>query len=385
MDKAAFTNPNGTFVESNEGYETFIPQTLPPEIEYDGYTLALAVEAHTKAGQLSGIGELLPNPDLLIRPYVRREAVLSSKIEGTQASMMDIFQFEAEGKTEPKEDAPTKRIREVVNYIHSLDTCLEHVTTEPISLEMIRNAHRILMNGVRGQERTPGKFRQVQNWIGKEGSKIEDAMYVPPPPEKLNEKLAEIEGFLQEPAPGIPVLIQCALVHYQFEAVHPFTDGNGRIGRLLIPLILAERNLLSKPLLYLSVYFERHRAAYYHHLLDVSQNGNWIGWIRFFLKGVIEQATDAVDNVRKLTRLRAAYEEKLRETKASGNETQLMTFLFASPVISIPGAARFLGVRYPAAKLAIEKLQEMGILEELGQRKRGKLFKANDVLNIVKG
>ncbi len=383
MDKAAFANPNGTFVENDDGYETFIPKALPPRIEYDRHTLTLAVEAHTKLGQLSGIGELLPNPDLLIRPYISREAVLSSKIEGTQASIMDIFQFEAEGKTEPKEDEQVKRIKEVVNYIHSLDTCLKQVATEPISLEMIRDAHRILMSNVRGQERTPGKFRQVQNWIGKEGSRIDDAIYVPPSPEKLNEKLSEIESFVQDPTAGIPVLIQCALIHYQFEAVHPFADGNGRIGRLLIPLILAERNLLSRPLLYLSAYFEKNRTMYYNHLLDVSQNSNWIAWIRFFLKGVIEQASNAVDSVRKLTRLRTAYEERLRKKKASGNEIQLMTFLFANPIISIPGAANFLGVMYPTAKLAITKLQEMGILEELGQSKRGKLFKANDILGVL--
>ena len=383
MDKAAFTNPNGVFIENNDGYETFIPKLLPPEIKYDSATITLAVEAHAKLGELSGIGELLPNPDLLIRPYIRREAVLSSKIEGTQASIMDIFRFEAEGKVEPGENGEAKRIREVVNYINSLADCLERVKTEAISLEMIKNAHSILMKNVRGQEKTPGQFRKVQNWIGPEGSKIEDARHVPPPPEKLDEKLSELEQFLQDPAPGIPVLIQCALIHYQFEVVHPFADGNGRIGRLLIPLILAERNLLGKPLLYLSVYFERNRTEYYHHLQSVSQNSTWTEWIRFFLRGVIEQASDAINNVRKLTDLRTEYETKLRESKASGNETQLMTFLFANPVISIPVVAKFLNARYPTAKLAIEKLQAIGILEEMGKRERGKLFKANAILKIL--
>ena len=204
-----------------------------------------------------------------------------------------------------------------------------------------------------------------------------------PSPEKLDEKLSELEQFLQDPAPGIPVLIQCALIHYQFEVVHPFADGNGRIGRLLIPLILAERNLLGKPLLYLSVYFERNRTEYYHHLQSVSQNSTWTEWIRFFLRGVIEQASDAINNVRKLTDLRTEYETKLRESKASGNETQLMTFLFANPVISIPVVAKFLNARYPTAKLAIEKLQAIGILEEMGKRERGKLFKANAILKIL--
>ena len=383
MDKAAFTNPSGIFAMNNDGNETFVPNALPPRIQYDKHTTTLAVEAHMKLGQLSGIGEILPNPDLLIRPYVKREAVLSSKIEGTQASMLDIFQFEAGKKTESKEDVQNKRINEVINYIQALNECLEKVTTESISLKMIRNAHHTLMDGVRSHERTPGKFRRVQNWIGVEYSRIKDATYVPPPPEKVDEKMHELESFLQKPDPEIPVLIQCALIHYQFEAVHPFADGNGRIGRLLIPLILAERSLLSRPLLYLSAYFEKNRRAYYKHLRDVSEKSNWTEWIRFFLRGVIEQATDAVDNVKKLIQLRDLYEEKLRKKKASGNETRLMTYLFACPIISIPSAAAFLNVRYPAAKLAIEKLQKKGILKEMGQRKRGRLFQAVDILDIL--
>lgn len=383
MDKSAFTNPNGKFIRSNEGYETFLPNPLPPTTNFDSITITLATEAHTKLGQLSGIGELIPNPDLLIRPYIRREAVLSSKIEGTQATMMDIFEYEAGGKNDSQEVADKKQIREVLNYIKSLDVCLKKVETESISISMIEEAHDILMKNVRGQEKTPGEFRKIQNWIGKEGSQIEDAIYVPPAPEMLNDALIDFEKFIQSPPFGIPVLIQCAFIHYQFESIHPFADGNGRIGRLLTPLILAERKLLSRPLLYLSVYFEKNRSEYYHHLLSVSQNQTWTEWIQFFLRGVIIQATDAITNIRRLTDLRTTYEEKLRTKKASGNATQLMAYLFANPVVTIPGAERYLSVTYPSAKLAIERLQEMGILEEIGNRERNKMFKATEILNIL--
>ena len=383
MDKSAFTKPNGRFIQSDKGSETFLPNALPPITDFDPITVTLATEAHTKLGQLSGIGEFIPNPDLLIRPYVRREAVLSSKIEGTQATMMDIFEYEAEGRKDSQKAADRKRIGEVLNYIDSSSTCLKRVETESVSITMIKDAHGILMNNVRGQEKTPGEFRKIQNWIGRQGSQIDDAVYVPPAPEKLHNVLSDLEKFIQSPSPGIPVLIQCALVHYQFESIHPFADGNGRIGRLLIPLILAERKLLSRPLLYLSAYFEKNRSEYYHHLLSVSQNQTWIEWIQFFLKGVIIQATDAIQNIRHLIDLRASYENRLRLTKVSGSAIQLMPYLFANPVVTIPGAKRFLNVTYPSAKLAVQRLQKIGILEEMGARERNKMFKAAEILNVL--
>ena len=383
MDKSAFTKPSGRFIQSDEGNETFLPNALPPITDFDPITITLATEAHTKLGQLSGIGEFIPNPDLLISPYIRREAVLSSKIEGTQAIMMDIFEYEAKGKKNSQKAADEKRIGEVLNYIDSLSTCLRRVETESVSIKMIKDAHGILMKNVRGQEKTPGEFRKIQNWIGQQGSQIDDAVYVPPAPEKLHGVLLDFEKFIQSPSPGIPVLIQCALAHYQFESIHPFADGNGRIGRLLIPLILAERKLLSRPLLYLSVYFEKNRSEYYHHLLSVSQNQTWIEWIQFFLKGVIIQATDAIQNIRHLTDLRTIYENRLRSAKASGSATRLMPYLFANPVVTIPGAKRFLNVTYPSAKLAVGRLQKIGILEEIGTSERNKMFKATEILNIL--
>lgn len=386
MDIGAFKNPNGKFVLNGEGYKTFLPHSLPPKINYDASLASLISEAHGQLGQLSGIGELLPNPDLLIRPYVTREAVLSSKIEGTQASIIDIFEFEAKARVGSEQNNRSKRVQEVVNYIHALDRCIKRVQKgESITLAMIKDAHKTLLHNVRGQERTPGEFRKVQNWIGPEGSKIEDAVYVPPSPKYLKETLEETEKFIQRTLERIPVLIQCALIHYQFEAIHPFADGNGRVGRLLLPLLLADRHLLSRPLLYLSAYFERNRTEYYRHLLSVSQNSTWSEWIRFFLTGVIQQASDAITNIRKLMELRSKYEEKLLVRKASGNVVRLMEYLFANPVVTIPSASSYLDLTYPAAKNTVEYLKEIGVLVEIGHRERNRLFRAQEILKILTG
>jgi Fic family protein len=384
MDVGAFKNPNGKFFSNGEGQKTFLPNPLPPKINYDASLASLLSEAHVHLGQLSGIGELLPNPDLLIRPYVTREAVLSSKIEGTQASIIDIFEFEANAKVDSEEDGRRKRVQEVVNYIHALNGCLKKVQKgESITLEMIKEAHKTLLHNVRGQERTPGEFRKVQNWIGSEGSKIEDAVYVPPAPNYLKNTLESTEKFIQQPPERIPVLIQCALIHYQFEAIHPFADGNGRVGRLLLPLLLADRHLLSRPLLYLSAYFERNRTEYYRHLLSISQNSTWSEWIRFFLTGIIQQASDAITNIRKLMELRSKYEAKLRVKKASGNVIRLTEYLFANPIVTIPSAAQYLDLTYPAAKNTVEYLKGIGILDEIGKRERNRMFRAQEIMKIL--
>lgn len=385
MDKRAFGNPNGKFTKNSSKHITFIPKLLPPQITYSTGLIALLSEANLQLGQLSGIGELLPNPDLLIRPYIRREAVLSSKIEGTQASMIDIFEYEAAGgKTDPKEIIQEKRVQEVVNYVTALNDCLKKVNSGgAISLDLIKNAHKSLMADVRGQEKTPGKFRIVQNWIGAEGSKIEDAIFVPPPPHCLEDLLLDIEKFIRSPPPGIPPIVQCAFVHYQFEAIHPFADGNGRIGRLLIPLLLAERRVLSRPMLYLSAYFEANRSEYYRQLLSVSQKSTWEEWLAFFLKGVIKQSSDAVKNIRKLMELRTKYEEKLKQKKAPSKAIILTENLFANPIVTVNMAKKYLDLTYPAARGAIEYLKNMGILSEMGHRERDRRFYAKEILQIL--
>jgi Fic family protein len=385
MDKKAFVNPNGKFAQNSSKHITFMPKRLPPQITYSTGLITLLSEANLQLGQLSGIGELLPNPELLIRPYIRREAVLSSKIEGTQASMIDIFEFEAAGgKTDQKETTQEKRVQEVVNYVTALNDCLKKVNNGgTIDLAMIKNAHKSLMTGVRGQEKTPGKFRIVQNWIGPEGSKIEDAIYVPPPPDCLEDLLLDVEKFIRSPPPGISPLVQCAFVHYQFEAIHPFADGNGRIGRLLIPLLLAERRVLSRPMLYLSAYFEANRSEYYRHLLSISQKSTWEEWLAFFLKGVIQQSSDAIKNIRRLMELRTKYEEKLKQKKAPSKAIILTENLFANPIVTVNMAKNYLDLTYPSAKGAIDYLQEMGILVEMGHRERDKRFYAREILKIL--
>lgn len=383
MEESAFKKPFGRLQRNRDGHLTFIPDRLPPQINYDESLTALTSEASIQLGGLSGIGKLMPNPHLLIRPYLRREAVLSSKIEGTQASIVDVFRFEAGGMIAEKEKETT-RITEVINYVNALDECLTAVRNgAPIDLPMIRAAHKMLMQNVRGEQLEPGKFRTMQNWIGVEGTKIEDATYVPPAPEYLQQLLADLELFIQKPPGRIPVLIQCAIIHYQFEAIHPFSDGNGRIGRLLIPLLLAQRNVLELPLLYLSAYIERHKSQYYSLLLKVSQESAWDEWIRFFLHGVITQASDAVNNIQRLMALKATYEKKLHDKHASGSVTRLMEFLFSNPLITIPTAASYLKVTYPAAKNAVEKLKEMGILVERDGKERGRIVVAQEIMEIL--
>lgn len=344
---------------------------------------SLISEASIQLGNLSGIGKSIPNPSLLIGPYLKREAVLSSKIEGTQASVIDIFRFEA-GEKSGENEREEKRVTEVVNYVHALDECLDAVKDGmPIDLRMIKNAHRRLMQGVRGQELKPGEFRTVQNWIGAPDARIEDATYVPPAPEYLNNLLTNLERFIASPPGRISVLVQCAMVHYMFEAIHPFSDGNGRIGRLLILLILAQRKVLDLPLLYISAYIERNKAQYYSLLLKVSQESAWEEWLRFFMLAVITQAQDAVGSIQRLMALKATYDQKLMAEKASGSMTRLVDYLFSNPAITVTSAADYLGITYPPAKNAVENLMNMGILTEQNDKERGRMFFAKDIMDIL--
>lgn len=383
MDRLAFTKPNGRLVKNKDGHLAFLPNRLPPRIKYDEGLIALVSEAKFQLGRLSGIGTLLPNPHLLIRPYTLREAVLSSKIEGTQASIMDVFRYQA-GVSEEKQEKEHSRIKEVLNYIRALNGCLERVEEgRQIDLDIMRHAHKILMEGVRGNQSEPGKFREVQNWIGPDNTKIKDARYVPPPAELVQDLLADLEQFIVEPPGVIPVLVQCAIVHYQFEAIHPFGDGNGRIGRLIIPLLLAQKKLLGQPLLYLSAYVEQHKTQYYALLQAVSQKSAWEEWTKFFLRAVITQSREAADNVQRLMVLKNRYDEKLRTRKAASSAIMLTDYLFSSPLVTIPTAASYLKLTYAGTKKAIDSLVDMGILKEQPSKARNKLFSAHQILSIL--
>jgi Fic family protein len=365
-------------------YWAFAPNPLPPQIEFDHTLVNTLSEADRALGELAGLGRTLPNPNLLIRPFMRREAVLSSRIEGTQADVADLYAYEAKQLALPlgPSAATDTDVREVFNYVRALEYGLERLSTLPVSLRLIREVHEILMKGVRGEFATPGEFRRTQNWIGRPGCTLEDATYVPPPVAEMQEALGDLEKYLYADDP-LPPLIRLALIHYQFEAIHPFIDGNGRIGRLLISLLLINWNLQPVPLLYLSAYFERQRDAYYDHLLAVSEQGNWQAWLEFFLRGVSIQSRDAIARVRQIQDLQSQWREQLTQTRASALLLRLVDSLFDAPMLTIPQAQKLLGVTYRSASQNIQKLVEAGILHAAGATPEGRVFVARDILRAV--
>jgi Fic family protein len=334
-------------------------------------------EADRALGTLNGVGETLPNPHLLIVPFTRREAVLSSKIEGTQASLTDLFQFEA-----GRETAVPGDVREVANYVRAMEYGLERLSDLPLSTRLIRELHERLLVGVRGEHYTPGEFRTSQNWIGTPGCTLDEATFVPPPPDEMPALLSDWERFLHAPS-RFPPLIECALMHYQFEVIHPFLDGNGRVGRLLTTLYLLARRHLSQPLLYLSAFFEGHRDEYYGRLLAVSQCGDWEGWLDFFLRGIAEQSWDAAERSRRILSLREEYRGQLLAAKARPSVVRLIDVFFQSPVVTIPMAASAIEVTYAAAASALDRLVRAGVVRELGPFKRGRMFFAEELVRRI--
>ena len=375
MDADDFRDsPRGRLVPATEGALAFVPHALPRAIAPDLDVVNMLDEASRAVARLDGIGETLPNPGLLSAPFLRREAVLSSRIEGTQASVSDVYVAEATG--EPRGDA-----REVANYARALQIGMERLDELPICARLARELHGVLLDGARGQETLLGELRDMQVWIGSPGSTIRDARFVPPPPDRLPDLLADWEAFVHDEGP-LPPLARCALMHYQFEAIHPFRDGNGRIGRLLIPLLLRERGVLRHPLLYLSAWFEQHRQRYYDELYAVSAAGDWAPWLRFFLEGVREQAADAAARARRLRDLQEDYRRRLQEIGASGNALQLAEELFTSPVITRRLAAERLGVTSAGARIIVTRLEEAGILYAF-RNTRPHLFVARELLDLL--
>ena len=369
----------GTLVRgigSQGSYDAFVPRPLPPEIVWTTPLSRQLERATLAVGRLAGIGDRLSNPHLLIRPFMRREAALSSRIEGTQASLSDLFLFEAS----PASPAQASDVREVANYVEALDYALKQ-TTLPVSLRLIRQMHARLMEGVRGQEQAPGEFRRDQNWIGPAGCRLPDALFVPPPPPQMLEALDALEEYLH--GDDLPALLRLAAVHYQFEAIHPFRDGNGRVGRLLISLLLCEYRLMQQPLLYLSAYFESRRREYYDRLLAVSQQGAWEDWLAFFLEGVRDQAEDAIARALRLDELRRDYYARLQTARSSSLVLKLVDDLFASPYITVARAQELLGVTHRAASQSIAKLLAAGIVTEVTGRQRGRVYFAAEVLRAV--
>mgnify|MGYP001055282540 CR=1 FL=1 len=377
MDTALFeTSPSGKLVRGTGGYSAFVPNPLPPKLEWDDALVSVMSRADIALGTLSGVGETLANPHLLIYPFIRREAVLSSRIEGTRSSLSDLLLFEAT-QVEKRGD-----VREVQNYVRAMEYGLNRLATLPLSLRFVRELHGILMEGVRGQHATPGEFRQSQNWIGSPGAVLNEATYVPPPVPEMQDCLNQLEKFLHAET-RLPPLVEAALVHYQFEAIHPFLDGNGRIGRLLVTLLLCQRNVLGKPLLYLSAFFEQHREDYYDVVLKVSSVGAWREWIEFFLRAVAEQAGDAVSRSRHLRELQLSYMQISREKRLAPTVAQLVDLVLMKPVISARTVQASLNVTPQGARKAINTLVEIGILTEVTGRKRDRAYAAKEVLKAL--
>lgn len=359
-------------------YWAFVPPPLPPNLDLSAGVVQILSEADRAIGELSGVGAWLPDPSLLIAPFARREAVLSSRIEGTQATVTDLALFEAVGLA----GARTDDVREVHNYVAALRLATDQDRPLPLSLRLVRDLHRTLMTGVRGDHATPGEFRRSQNWIGPPGCLLADATYVPPPVEEMTTCLHELEAYVHSAA-AAPPLVRIAAVHYQFEAIHPFLDGNGRVGRLLVSLLLHEWRLLPKPLLYLSAFFESRRDEYYERLLAVSTQGDWDGWMRFFLEGVAVGSRDVIERARRLVELRGDYHRRLQVTRSSALVLKLVDHLFESPAIRIGMAQEHLGVTFRAASQNVQKLVEAGILHETTGRDRNRVFVAREILALL--
>ncbi|WP_341822467.1 Fic family protein [Wolbachia endosymbiont (group A) of Clivina fossor] len=358
------------------GYQAFIPNPLPPKFEWDNDLVNSLSRADHILGMLSREGAKLPNPHLLIRPFIAREAVLSSRIEGTQATLGEILAQEAGANVDRNPDD----LQEVRNYISALDYGLKRLQSFPLSLQLVKEIHGKLMQGVRGSHATPGEFRRVQNWIGSPGCTIDTAKYVPPMPGELMGCLDSFEKFLHDRT--LPPLIHIALCHYQFEAIHPFLDGNGRIGRLLITLLLIERKLLPLPLLYLSAFFEATKSEYYDQLYNISNRGTWHDWFSYFLNGVVLQSLDALSRAERINILIANWQTEV-SSKTEGVASGIVRYLAVNPYFTIRKVVENLGVVFTTAQRAIVKLEDLGIVSQTSQGKRDRVYCATDILNIL--
>ncbi len=326
----------------------------------------------------------MPNPHLFIQPFIRREAVLSSRIEGTQADVTDLYAYEAGQLLLPgiRAQASESDVREVLNYVYALEYGLERIKEFPLSLRLLRELHERLMTGVRGEYMTPGEFRRTQNWIGGLGVSLRDATFVPPPADEMKQALADLESYFHK-EDSYPPLLRLGMIHYQFEAIHPFLDGNGRIGRLLTTLLLVHWNLLPLPLLYLSAYFERNRQQYYDGLMAVSTKGDWNTWLCFFLNGVTDQAQDAVARARELRDLELAWQTKLRQQNATPLMFSVVALLLERPIIAAQDISKSFEVSHQTAMRTLQRLVAMGIVHRMEERSRNQRFFAESIVGII--
>lgn len=372
---------SGRYIRQLDGYSAFSPSDLPPipPVLFDDEMRNLLSQADRAMGRLDGSVEALPNPELFVFMYVRKEAVLSSQIEGTQASLGDVLEVEAKHVNPTRPDDT----EEILNYVAALTYGLERLKTLPVSLRLIREIHEKLMPGVRGQHATPGEFRKTQNWIGPHGALLKDATFIPPSPHDLKTLLGKFESFLHEPD-DLPLLIRLGLVHAHFETLHPFLDGNGRMGRLLITVLLCQQNALAKPVLYLSHYLKRHRSRYYDHLQSVRDTGDWEAWLKFFLTGVCEVANEAADTSRKIVQMRETHRQKLIDTlgRGAGNGLKMLESLYQRPIFTVATVSNLLSISPQAANALTDRLTELQLVTEFTGNKRNRVFRYDPYVKL---
>jgi Fic family protein len=382
MQRADFIgSATGRLVPTERGQWAFVPNALPPAgLDHARITKALS-DAAAAIGELNGIGRTLPNPYLLIRPLQRREVISSSSMEGTYTTVDELLLAEVADGVDASSDT-----REVLNYMHALADGIASLKTFPLSLRTLKDAHATLLRGVpktRGASVRPGEFKQHQNFIG--AYQIEQARFIPPPPREAEDCLSELEKYWHRDEDGLDILIDAALIHYQFETIHPFADGNGRVGRMLILLHLFMRQKLLQPLLYLSPVFERRKDEYIDRMYAVSRYGDWEGWVVFFLHVMQESAREAIGMADSIVALQRDYRERLQKARISANLLAAVDYLFQQPAVSIPKLREHLGVSYPAAKANVELLIREKILTEVAGSDNPRLFFARDIISIISG
>lgn len=364
----------GRYLPQPEGYRAFIPASLPPNpsVQIAGDLQRLLSEADRALGRLDGSVQTLPNPDLFVYMYVRKEAVLSSQIEGTQSSLQDLLAAEAHvlGEGRPRD------VDEVVNYVSAMKLGLARLADLPVSVRLIREIHAELLKGVRGSRLTPGELRRSQNWIGPGGCTLAEATFVPPPPAEVPATLGALETFLHQ-QDDLPLLVKIGLAHAQFETIHPFLDGNGRVGRLLITFLLCERGALHKPVLYLSHYFKRHRQEYYERLQAVRDSGDFETWLAFFLRGVAEVSVEAADTARRILVLREGHRRGITEHfgRAAGNGHRVLEQLYEQPIMSVKDVRALIGTTFAGANQIVQRLVDLKILAEITGQARHRRFR----------
>jgi Fic family protein len=374
-------NRAGRYVKQAAGYSAFIPKPLPPDppLEFDVELQALLSQADRTLGRLDGSVQTLPDPDLFVLMYVRKEAVLSSQIEGTQSSLNDLL--EAEAKIHDVERP--KDVVEVLNYASAMSNGLQRLAELPVSVRLVREIHEELLKEVRGAHRQPGELRRSQNWIGPPGATLQDAVFVPPPPEELGDALGAWERFLHA-NDSMPILLKIGLAHAQFETIHPFLDGNGRVGRLLITFLLCERGILLKPVLYLSYYFRKNREKYYALLQSIRDRGDWEAWLKFFLTGVSEVSLEATDTARRIVELRERHRQLVTDNfgRVAGNGLRVLEALYRRPIIAVKGIVELTGVSFTAANQLMNKFVQNGILHEETGQTRNRRFSYSDYIDL---